>query len=144
MTGLHMSVGWSVDFYNVITFLGHTCDPFTNHRWVLACAFDVVVAMSPWDLVLYMRCRAWRAPLFSQTWLIHIAPLHDRGFHFLVHICALIPSPISSHWHRMASWQNGGINSGMRGVILSLPLSGSLSVVLSLCLCSVCNAWPLS
>ena len=35
-------------------------------------------------------------------------------------------------------WQNGGINSGMRGVILSLSFS------LSLYLCSVCNAWPLS
>lgn len=98
-----------------------------------------IACQSPWTTALYMCYRDWRAPLFFQTWLIPIAPLHDRSSHFLVRICALIPSPISSHWHRIASWQNGGINSGMRGVILcprlslSLCLSGSLSPSLSIC-----------
>lgn len=114
------------------------CQPVVTCMFI-RCHKPIVTMSVPcwslWATGMYVCYRAWRTPVFSQTWLIPIGPFHDRSFHFLVRILALILSPIShcaSHWHRMASWQNGGINSGMRGVILSPSFSASLIVAVSL------------
>lgn len=101
----------------------------------LAPAACITIAMSLGsELIMYVCFRAWRSLLLDMINPYHPSPRSQFPF-FSPYLCPR-PLPISSCWHRTASFQNGGINSGMRGVIFSLSFS--------LYLCSVCNAWPLS